>query len=51
MFTQNIDGLEAAAGVDPELVVAAHGGFDGEFLLGAPPRVRTRAYTYPNTHT
>ena len=28
-FTQNIDSLEAAAGVPADLIVAAHGNFDG----------------------
>ncbi|TLS21965.1 uncharacterized protein PpBr36_09601 [Pyricularia pennisetigena] len=30
LFTQNIDGLEKAAGVPPELVVEAHGSFDSQ---------------------
>lgn len=30
LFTQNIDGLEKAAGVPPDLVVEAHGSFDSQ---------------------
>ena len=28
LYTQNIDGLESAAGLPPSAIVAAHGGFD-----------------------
>lgn len=28
-YTQNIDSLERIAGIDPELIVPAHGNFDG----------------------
>lgn len=31
-YTQNIDSLETLAGVDPGLVVAAHGNFEGKIL-------------------
>lgn len=30
-YTQNIDSLESLAGVDPNLVVAAHGNFGGRW--------------------
>jgi len=33
-YTQNIDGLERAAGLDPDLLVEAHGSFAGATCLG-----------------
>jgi len=33
VFTQNIDSLESIAGVDPSLVVAAHGNFDSAHCI------------------
>jgi NAD-dependent deacetylase sirtuin 2 len=33
-FTQNIDSLEAAAGLPKEMVVAAHGNFDEAHVVG-----------------
>ena len=42
-FTQNIDSLEAAAGLPADMVVAAHGNFDGAHVIteapGQGPRV------------
>ena len=32
-FTQNIDSLEAAAGLPREKIVAAHGNFDGAHCI------------------
>ncbi|KAK9809478.1 hypothetical protein WJX73_001974 [Symbiochloris irregularis] len=32
-YTQNIDSLERQAGVDPDLIVAAHGNFDGAHCI------------------
>lgn len=34
VFTQNIDSLEAEAGLPEELVVAAHGNFDAALVVG-----------------
>lgn len=33
VFTQNIDSLETATGLNPEKVVAAHGNFDSKIEL------------------
>ena len=38
-YTQNIDSLEAAAGLPKELVVAAHGNFDEAHVVGTGARV------------
>ncbi|KOO25610.1 histone sir2 family [Chrysochromulina tobinii] len=38
-FTQNIDSLEAAAGLPKEMVVAAHGNFDEAHVVGTGARV------------
>jgi len=35
-YTQNIDSLEAAAGLPPEKVIAAHGNFDSAHVAGRP---------------
>ena len=34
-FTQNIDSLESAAGLDKSRIVAAHGNFDGAHVVGS----------------
>ena len=36
LFTQNIDSLEACAGIPAEAVVAAHGNFDSAHVAGKP---------------
>ena len=42
VYTQNIDSLETAAGVDPAKVVAVHGNFDSAYVVGtgAPVPIR-----------
>lgn len=39
VFTQNIDSLESLAGVNPELVVAAHGNFDSATCIETGKKV------------
>ena len=34
LYSQNIDSLEALAGIPPEKVVATHGNFDGAHCIG-----------------
>ena len=40
-YTQNIDSMEAQAGLDPELCVAAHGNFDSAHCLATGKSVNT----------